>query len=91
MPKRLVGASPPALIPALMAMAINTPSTPARRAIGIPTGASTSPACGDPIAATLPVSVKNTNGNTAGRRPKRATAAAISRSIVPFTWAMPKK
>ena len=39
MPNRLVGANEPAQMPLLMAIAIRTASTPARRAVAMPTGA----------------------------------------------------
>ena len=91
MPNRLVGAKPPVAMPALMAMAITTGSTRDRRATGMPTGASTRPACGDPIAAIAAVSAKNTNGSAIGRAPARASTVSITRSMVPLTCAMPKK
>ena len=90
-PNRLVGANEPAQIPLLMAIAIRTASTPARRAVAMPTGPVARPACGEPIAAISAASPKNSTGISAGRPSVRATSAVITRSSVPFSLAMPKK
>ena len=74
-----------------MAMPISTGSTPERRAIGMPIGASTRLACGDPIDARTPDTAKNMNGIAIVPAGARVRTASITRSMVPLACAKPKK